>query len=79
MKTSMNRRNYNNNRIIANRASQYKVTRQNVVLAAVFAAYHFGVKAFSFLQNLVTVGGNPYDGLNRGQLRRMYWLQYVVG
>lgn len=78
MKTSMNRRNYNNNRVIANKANQFKITRQNVVLAAVFAAYHFGVKAFGFLQNLVTVGCNPFEGLNRGQLRKMYWLQYVV-
>ncbi len=79
MKTSMNRRNYNNNRVIANKATQFKITRQNVVLAAVFAAYHFGVQAFGFLQNLVTVGRNPYEGLNRGQLRQMYWLQYMVG
>lgn len=79
MKTSMNRRNYNNNRFVSAKAAQFKVTRQNVVLAAMFAAYHFGVKAFSFLGNLVRVGSSPYENLNRGQLRKMYWLQYVAG
>jgi hypothetical protein len=77
MKTTMNRRNYNNNRVVSAKAAQF--TRQNVVLAAVFAAYHFGVKAFGFLQSLVTTGRNPYEGLNRGQLKQMYWLQYIVG
>lgn len=78
MKTTMNRRNYNNNRGVNNKAAQFKITRQNVVLAAVFAAYHFGVKAFSFFHSLVTTGRNPYEGLNRGQLKRMYWLTYVI-
>jgi len=78
MKNSMNRRNYNNNRFVSNKARNYKITRQNIFVAVAMAAMNFGVQAFSFLRNLVTVGCNPFEGLNRGQLRQMYWLQYVV-
>lgn len=76
---TMNRRNFNNSRNLANRIKNYKVTRQNVFISAMIVAYNFGMQAFSFLRNLVTVGGNPYAGLHRGHLRRMYWLPYVIG
>ena len=75
MKAQMNRRNYNNNRIINAKAAQFKITRQNVFMAVMFSAYAFGVKAFGFLRNLVTVGSSPFDNLNRGQIRQMWYLQ----
>lgn len=78
MKAQMNRRNYNNNKNIAARAQAYKITRQNILVSAMIVAFNFGVKAFSFLNNLVTVGRSAYDGLHRGHIRQMYWLPYVA-
>ena len=77
MKTAMNRRTYNNNRVIRNRANINKF-RSSMTVAALVAVVNFGLQAFSFLRNLVTIGGDPFGGLNRGQLKKMYWLQYVV-
>lgn len=79
MKTQMNSKNYNNNQNSANRKKAYKITRQNIIVSAMIVAFNFGIKAFGFLQNLVTIGGSPYEGLNRGHLRKMYWLPYVIG
>lgn len=75
----MNRRAYNNNRVIRNKINSQNTFRNRMTVAALIAVVNFGIQAFSFLRNLVTIGGDPYGGLNRGQLRRMYWLQYVVG
>lgn len=52
---------------------------KNVAMMTLIAIHTFGVKALSFLERLEIVGKNPYESLNRGQLKRMYWLRYVAG
>lgn len=78
MKNSMNRRNYNNNRILNAKRDTFKITRQNIFVAAAMVAINFGVQVFSFLNNLITSGSHPYEGLTRGKLRQMWWLPCLV-
>lgn len=77
MKTTMNCRHYNHTPF--NRVDNYKITRQNIYVSVAIMAINFGMQAYSFLRNLVTIGGNPYEGLNRGQRRQMYFLPYMIG
>lgn len=52
---------------------------KNTVIMSLIALNNFGYKAMSFLDKLLIIGCTPYENLNRGQLKRMYWLRYVAG
>lgn len=67
MKQAMTRQNF---RRISNNIRNF---RPNTV-ATLIALANFGMKAFGFLSNLLTIGSTPFEGLNRGQLRQMSWL-----
>ena len=67
MKQSMTRHNF---RKVANNIRNF---RPNTVMALIAMA-NFGMKAFSFLNSLLTIGCTPFENLNRGQLRQMSWL-----
>lgn len=56
-----------------------KPMSKQVAMTALMAFYSFGIKTLSFFDKLLTVGCTPYENLNRGQLKRMYWLRYVAG
>jgi hypothetical protein len=74
MKAQMTRQNYRQPRISR---SNYQPKFNTVMFAMAMSMYNFGVRTMSFLRSLVTVGSGPFDGLNRGQLRKMYWLRYM--
>lgn len=56
-------------------------TRQNhrpvkhFAILALMAFNNFGLRTMNFINSLVTVSMGPFAGLNRGQLRQMWWLQ----
>lgn len=37
----------------------------------------FGHKALTFFDKLLTIGCSPFENLNRGQIKKMYWLAYL--
>lgn len=52
---------------------------KSTIVMSLIALNTFGYKAMSFFDKLLTIGCTPYENLNRGQLKRMYWLRYVAG
>lgn len=42
---------------------------------ALMALANFGMRSMNFLGSLLTVGCTPFENLNRGQMRQMWWLQ----
>jgi hypothetical protein len=71
MKQSMTRQNF---RRISNNVRNFRPNAKNITVMALIALANFGTKSFSFLNNLLTVGSTPFEGLNRGQLRQMSFL-----
>lgn len=65
--------NYNNYR---NRIRQGATRINNLaILTGLIGLVNFGYKATAgFLSRLMTVGSTPFENLNRGQARRMWWL-----
>ena len=41
---------------------------------ALMALANFGLRSMGFLSSLLTVGSGPFEGLNKGQMRKMSWL-----
>lgn len=79
MKQSMVRRqqrNFNNNRVY-NSVRNHSPRFHFVTVATMLM--NFGHRVMSFLGSLVTVGFSAYDGLNRGQIRQMWWIQCLKG
>jgi hypothetical protein len=72
MKHQFNHRNYRNN-FMRNVGKSMTVS----MIAMSIALTNFGIKAVGFLANLVTIGSGPFEGLNRRQLKDMYWLRYM--
>ena len=44
-------------------------------VTALIALANFGMRSMNFIQSLLTVGSTPFENLNRGQVRQMWWLQ----
>jgi hypothetical protein len=71
MKQSMTRQNFRN---LRNNVRNFRPNAKHVTVMALIAMANFGIKAFSFINNLLTIGSTPFEGLNRGQMRQMSWL-----
>ncbi len=52
---------------------------KNIAIMSLIALNTFGHKTLNFFDKLLTIGNDPYSGLTKGQLKRMYWLRYVAG
>lgn len=72
MKNTQNFRNQINRayRNAANSISSIRYTPLSLLLGVIA----FGAVVGGYFRNLVTEGGGPFAGLNRGQMRRMSWL-----
>ena len=68
MKQSMTRQNF---RKVSNNIRNF---RPNTVMALIAMA-SFGMKAFSFISSLLTVGCTPFEGLTTKQLKQMWFLR----
>jgi hypothetical protein len=58
------------NRTYRNTASSIRYAPLSLLLGVIA----FGAAVGGYFRNLVTEGGGPFSGLNRGQLRKMSWL-----
>lgn len=47
---------------------------KHFVTLALMMFNNFGMRTMSFINSLCTVSDGPFNGLNRGQLRQMWWL-----
>jgi len=61
-----------NHRNLANKVRRN--FNKGIAVTAMIALVNFGVRGLRFLNSLITVGSTPFEGLNRGQLRRMSFL-----
>ena len=70
MKHTFNHRNYRNKV-----GTQLRHTGTHMVLSALIGIMTLGALPYSFLRNLEIVGCNPFERLNRGQMRQMWFLR----
>lgn len=69
MKNTQNFRNQMN-RAYRNAASSIRYAPLSLLMGVLI----LGAAVGGYFKNLVTEGGGPFSGLNRGQLRKMSWL-----
>lgn len=73
MKAQFNHRNYRNN--VKRNSNNGRMNVSTLLMCMAFSAISFGVVSYSFLRNLVIEGCNPFERLNRGQMRQMWFLR----
>jgi len=66
-----------NHRTQRNRSNtnSFRHSGTHLALSAILSVMTLGFVPYSFLKNLEVVGCNPFECLNRGQIRQMWFLQ----
>ena len=71
--TRRQQRNFNNARVYNSIRNKYTPKFNFITVATLLMNFGHGV--MTFLGSLVREGCTPFEGLNRGQMRQMWWLQ----